>query len=431
MLYGLFSSSTSASGRSWRRVLRQLAHAPRLLDLLTYYFGRIVMDSHLPSVCLPAGDKPLFRGTVPTGKHLDCRCGRRLIENYDEDAFLRVSLFCFPCDTTTETPGVPEGETLPRTLVNLGAKGENYLITETIDVEPGVGFTSDEEILKVQTATSPRWYASSTGRPGLREWLAELEGLYNEVTGGALTKQLASLARHQANRETGAREYPFAWALRRLSGQPSSTIATRMRTDEWTAYLWLTQFEGAVRMWAHHPRFRLVGETIASSFLHTTAQLIAAAALHRSGAAIGFPSETVPNQGNPDMYVRQDTKQRLHLEVKAPKELQPLDPLQPPAPSHAELEKTFRKSVKGSSHQINRTRPGYLVIASSVLVQPDLAQAALERSVRAEGRTRTGLTGLMALLPIQERNPFTVGARDFEVSFQVQSAENPWQSLTS
>ena len=70
---------------------------------------------------IQVGDAPAFTGVG--GSDLVCRCGQStLIKGYLPANFLAIRIRCFRCGAITGTPGLPDGEILPRSAVSIEAK---------------------------------------------------------------------------------------------------------------------------------------------------------------------------------------------------------------------------------------------------------------------------------------------------------------------
>ena len=70
---------------------------------------------------IQVGDAPAFIGVG--GSDLICRCGQStLIKGYLPANFLAIRIRCFRCGAITGTPGLPDGEILPRSAVSIEAK---------------------------------------------------------------------------------------------------------------------------------------------------------------------------------------------------------------------------------------------------------------------------------------------------------------------
>lgn len=168
------------------------------------------LQSRLPSLLPFNSDRPVLRGMDATGEHFDCACGMRLIENYHPSSYLSVSIKCPSCWKNVETPGLEEGEILPRRVVNLGNRG-GYGLGDTLHVPFGAVLTCDPEIERVQASTAPR-------PPGTVSDLNTESGIddacrkYDELT-SSYSSEVAKLARYQANGQSGSSALPFAWAV--------------------------------------------------------------------------------------------------------------------------------------------------------------------------------------------------------------------------
>jgi len=77
----------------------------------------IGLDSNIPHF-VQVGSVPVFRGAGSSD--LVCRCGASvLIQGYLPGNFLAIRIKCFRCGAVSTTPGLPEGEILPRDAITV------------------------------------------------------------------------------------------------------------------------------------------------------------------------------------------------------------------------------------------------------------------------------------------------------------------------
>lgn len=376
-----------------------------------------------PIPCLiQGGSFPAFRCKIESDHHLDCRCGRsRLIERYRPDCFVRVAIQCFECGEVTETPTLPPGEVLPRPLLTFGDIG-SYFLGATVEYDPQIAMTCDSEIARSSVETSPRFGSSpfSLSEAGLDS----LAAIYDELSGGKLQSQTASVSRARSAGNAGESEFAFVWALHTLRECIGRSVVDLDDPATLTALMWLHSFNHVHSTWSHHPRYWAVarGMTNAKSFVHTLTQFIVAGYLHRVGNRIGLGTEDNAGKPNPDLYFRLDPSQNMYLEVKAPSFLAWGAAKQLTEEFlRSEAKKHFKRKT-----QISRSHHGLLVYASSIL-HPDVPgrfEALMRNHLRTSGRERSGLAGMVAVFPTDVRYVQSEGGAHFSCEFTVRVARN-------
>lgn len=344
--------------------------------------------------CIQGSEAPAFRGELASDKHLMCsaECGQMLIEHYAKYSYASIGIKCFRCGEITRTPGLELGEVFAASVGTLGNKGA-FLLGSTVNVRSGVVLTCDQEIARAIEATAPR----SNGLPlDLSEvGLKNLETLYNSITGCELAKQQAIVRRKGI---PSILIYPFAWAVSHIENCLKERTIDLTKRDTLTALMWLHRFCHVVGIWQHHPRFQAVAKDLGKprSFLHTTAQLLAAAYLYEAGNRIGLSLEDQHGEPNPDLYIRGDVGSNIFLEVKAPEALQWRGDDQE---SIASIETAVKNCIKRSRGQINRSHRGALIISSSLIWEdfPTILERSIQKAMRSEGRNRKSLAAVVGL----------------------------------
>lgn len=372
--------------------------------------------------CIQGSAAPAFKGEANTGVHFDCPCGHRLIEHFDPDAFVRVAIKCFVCAAVSETPSLPLGEILPRTLVTLGADG-GYLLGSTVIARAGVAMTCDQEIARSRADTAPR----TAGHPSFElsiGGLDRMEAQYDALIGGRLASQQRSLSRYPLDDPAGVLEFPFAWATAHLRKTLLCGSVDLSKAETATALAWIEAFRHVTSIWGHHPRFALTASTLAASFLHTVPQLIVAAYLYEAGNRVGLATSGEKGTPIPDLYVRQRVGEIFHIEVKAPRALQwcPSKSLSVP-----DISKAVMSALENSRHQINSKRKGVLVISSSLMHPdiPDVVEAELNRVLKSRGRNRSGVAAIVSISPVSAGLTKRSEGLEFGTTYAFRVSKNP------
>lgn len=377
------------------------------------------LETTLDEPCFVQGQlEPLFRGVVANNAHLDCSCGHRLIEHYYPACYIAVSLMCFQCKEITCTPGLPEGEILPISLLSVGEGRKRYLINGTVRVPLEVALTSREEILKANGLTAPR--RSSTSFEVGADSISALESKFDELTCGKRAVQLAAASRHDA--AVACQKYPFVWAAQHLRSCLERGVISDRAPYDLFALRQLYLFQHVINAWSHHPRFLGVAREFESSFEHTCAVLIAAAHFYECGNPIGF---TAADGGpRPDLYTRFGAQEHLYMEVKTPEQLRwsPRWEL-----SGEGVRKALWNALDGSRHQLNRSRKGILIVSSSV-TSNDVGRVldeAAHHVLGKKGRDRKGVAGIVTL---SSRFRLVAGAAEIrvEMEFAPKYRKNPY-----
>lgn len=379
--------------------------------------------SAFPNPHLVQGSEaPVFRGTIANNLSFQCsNCSHILIDNYLENDFVSVEIKCFKCEMFTTTPSIENGEVFSLRCINMGNEGA-FLIKGTVDIPPGIVITCNQALITASELTSPR-------AQGLNFQLSE-EGFilfiekYNLITGGKFEVQNKRLSK------TGDREairFPFVWSIRHLRSCLTEGVIDIDDPKTHLSLIWLRIFGDIVGKWQHHPRFISIAKDFGKpdAFLHTAAQFLIAAYLYEHGNLIGLSLENIPGEANPDLYVRGVGRyDKIYLEVKSPKALHHLGQ---PMPSTLVLETPVKACIEGSVKQINRHRPGALVIFSGL--QDRRAPSELKRCVvnwlNRYGRSRKSLAAVTVLSLEESRISRNGTGFDQPIVFQTDTILNP------
>lgn len=313
-----------------------------------------------------------------------------LITRYDPDQFLSVGVQCFRCGQVTWTPPLRDGDVIRRSAINLGVEGR-FLLDKTVELG-GVATTCSAEIARVVALTAPR--KSNFKIELSHDWLDALVSRYDEVSAGSYSLQENAVRK---NPHGIAIKHPFAWAVVRLRASIDQGILNGSDIASALALSYVKLFGSVVSIWEHHPRFMQISRNFGQpgSFFHTAYTMIAASYLYNAGNQITFALEDQAGVPNPDLYMK-TVRGLAHVEVKAPSGLQ----YSPGVPfSKQAVEKVIDSVVKKSSRQINRMKPGLLVIASSLpydvlsMYLRDATRSALSR----KGRDHRSLVGIILI----------------------------------
>lgn len=314
-------------------------------------------------------DGPIFKGPVPSTAQLVCEGCRSsvLIENYAAQNFVCVRIKCFKCGTITQTPGIDDGEILPPKVLVIGTEGK-CLLEKQVIISAQMTVTCDPLIVDRQKDLQPKL------RPALRRemslaWLDSVADTYNNVTRGSLAVHAATADR--ARRQgIFSLEYPLASALGYLRWQVARNKFSLNPRYDLAPLSFIMAFEQFVGAWQHHPRFSEIAQALKGkyAFFHTIVTLAIATYMFTHDNRIGLTLVDRAGVPSPDLYVRVDADRRFHIEVKAPLIMHDLVAKRLNVNDVSQL---VEKVLKSASKQINRHRPGILVISMG-LADPSL-----------------------------------------------------------
>jgi hypothetical protein len=192
--------------------------------------------------------------------------------------------------------------------------------------------------------------------------------------------------------------FPFAWSLNHLLTHPLDSPELDQDNVSRRAMTWLYDFHQATASWGHHPRFSTVGKLLGrpGSYLHTCYQLTAAQLLYASGNRIGLALEDEGSVPNPDLYMRPSSQEKVHIEVKAPLQLQWLDAS---PPNLGSIRKSIHSTIKRARSQVRKSHSNLLIIGSSVhtIEQANAIKRSVTQEISVEGR-RKQMAALLALI---------------------------------
>ncbi len=230
------------------------------------------------------GGAPVFRGS---GKgDLVCRCGASvLVQGYLPANFVAIRFRCFRCGGVTTTPGLPEGEILPRFAASIAAAQQPMVTTSVIG--PGDVLACREAIAGAYGLTRPD---SPPDEPLVlsHAMLEAAAADYDRLAGGELAQQIAASPPAEGP-DHGP--YPFAWSVSRLRpriGRPGWSWL--LQDDDAMAAMYVTAMHHLMLCWGRHPLLpRLAAPLVRSNrFIPTVATLATAKLLFDSGNRVGF-----------------------------------------------------------------------------------------------------------------------------------------------
>jgi len=351
---------------------------------------------------------PIFKVNSPTQASLSCvSCDQSvLIESYSPQNFIAVSMKCYRCGGITKTPDLEAGEIIPEQIL-LYKQNDSKNAFVTLLISPETAVTNDEEFARIAFQSKPKDIKASFF-PAIPT-LDKLEEVYSDVSATDMSHHHKKVAQFRISRnELGAlQKYPFAWACAHirglLKGREHQHIISTSSWTTLTALSILECFTHFVGEWSHHPKFREITKEFRnkSAFHHTIAVFATASTLFR----LGFRVAIVPAPGESrtaDMYMRLGVTQKLHIEVKTPKELNwgyqgDLDV--------TSLKEVIKASIKDARGQISHDKPGVLVVAASRISRElgPMLKFAISQLIEEDDDSNYGLAGIMGVYPYQDR----------------------------
>jgi hypothetical protein len=331
----------------------------------------------------------LFRGSG--WDDLACRCGSILIQGFLPANFLAIRIQCFRCGAVTATPGLPEGEVLPRSTVAVPAAQTPMVTTSAI--AGGAVLACEEATTRDYRATQP---ASLPDEPLLlsRTLLESSADDYDHLTGGRLAEHAAASPTPEGA-EQGP--YPFAWSVLRLReriGRPG--WAWLHQDDDAMAAMYVVAMHHLMQCWGRHPLLARICAPLAAPdrFIRTITGFATAKLLFDAGNRVGFS----PAPGDVDLHFMTVDDEPLSLALLAPDALQWRQ-------KERRSPEVFRTAVTEAlgavQGRVNRSRPGIVVLGVSIL-QPDFDQMvvdAIHAAFQAVGRRHRGVAAVAVVMP--------------------------------
>jgi hypothetical protein len=339
---------------------------------------------------IQVGDVPVFSG-VGNGD-LICRCGTScLIKGYAPQNYLAIRIKCFRCGAVTTTPGLPDGEILPRDAVAIEPR-EMPAVT-TSPIPPGAVLADSAALSGEYGLTRPRQPPSE--RLTLSSDILEASATqYDRLTGGRLAEQCAATPPAM---EAKHGDYPFAWSLLRLReqiGRPGWSWLHH--DDDAMAAMHVAAMRHLMDCWGQHPLLDRLATPLAApgQFLSTVTGLAVAKLLFDAGNRVGF---TLP-AADVQLHFSTSEGEPLALALRAPDALQwrERDRRRP----HV-LRAAVTDALASAHGQVNARNPGIVVLSASIL-QPDFDQMlvdSIHAVFRAVGRKHRGVAAIAVVMP--------------------------------
>ena len=324
---------------------------------------------------IQVGDLPVFAGTG--SEDLLCRCGQLLIKGYLPGNFLSIRIRCFRCGEVTETPGLPEGEILPRHAT--GIEPNQLPALETSTIARGAVLACRQEILRCYALTQPRELPDDALHL-TRELVDQAAADYQRIAGAPL-----------------APDHPLGASVARLREQiDKPDWAWLHHNDDAIATLHVAAMHHLMRCWGQHPLLpRLAaGLTNADAFLHLMSSFATAKLLHDAGNRVGFS----PSAGDVALHFTTPAGEPLSLALLAPDALQwrARERLGPRA-----LLDAINDAMAAAKGRVNRARPGMVVLSATLWQQEfdQMAVDAIHAAFQASGRRNRGLAAVAVVMP--------------------------------
>jgi hypothetical protein len=313
-----------------------------------------------------------------------------LVQGYLPGNFLAIRIRCFRCAAVTRTPGLPDGEILPRAAIAVEATGTPMVTTSAIgrgDVLVGREAMADYLLTRPQQPPDEPV-------PLSRAMLEAAEADYDRLTGGRLAEHVAASPPAEAP-EQGA--WPFAWSVTRLRARIDRPGWSWLhQDDDAMAAMYVTALHHLMLCWGQHPLLtRLMAPlTGRDRFIRTLGGMAVAKLLFDGGNRVGF---SLPGD-DLDLHFSSSLDEPLSLALLAPEALQWR---QKERRSPDVLRDAVIDAVASAQGRVNRSRPGIVVLAVSIL-QPDFDQMvvdAIHAAFRTVGRRHRGVAAVAVVMP--------------------------------
>ncbi len=336
---------------------------------------------------------PAFVGEGRTD--LFCRCGQSiLIKGYLPANFLAIRVKCFRCGAITATPGLPEGEILPRSAVGIEPNAAPAVVPAS--VRRGAVLACQDAIIHGYALSRPR-DAPAEAILLSRSMLESTAQEYDRLTGGRL---VAHMEASPPAMGTVQGDYPFAWAVLRLRqriDQPGWSWL--QQNEDALAAMFVVAFQDFLHCWGQHPLLARLAAPLAERgrFLRTMAGFATAKLLFDAGNRVGF---VAPTPGHTDVQLHFSTAagEPLSLAMLAPDALQWRER---GGRSPRVIRSAVVDALASAQGRVNSHNPGVVVLSVSIL-QPDFDQALVDgiyAAFRAVGRKHRGVAAVSAVMP--------------------------------
>ncbi len=377
--------------------------------------------------------EPAFSVEAEGGIDLVCSNCKNfvLIRRFRPENFLSIRIKCPKCGNIHETSGVPAGEILPKSLLNLDEvwqygtveNDKRAFINRTILVPPTLAVALDGAIRKTIETNYPRKVSPLQMTLG-KEFVETSKDEFRRVAGHNFDRRIARAERARQHRNSLAGKDPFPWACAHLHHRLVEDYDSVLHTnaDIWAVNV-LTTFGHVVDVWSHHPRFLDLARTFTEQghYHHNIAQLIYAASCWENGVGVGLALPETEGERTADLYVRTMVGERFPIEVKAPQaffypniNLQSVD----------SVTNTILDAVRSARGQISATNKGIVLIAAQEICPgfKDLFYQGLSKASQLTSRQNVaGISGILQEFPLYN----SVSRKIPGSSFSYQNYANP------
>lgn len=343
------------------------------------------------------GSEPVFIGAGT--EELRCACGSSVLARaYRPHSLLAIAIACAQCGDVTTTPGLPDGEVLPRGVRVVTR--ERMPVSTSIVLDPDTVLADRDELVRIDTLTQPQTPPSETMTLSAAT-LDAAEAEYDRLTGGRLAADRAAVEAGSADLAAGLPPLPLAWAFGRLrAGVERPGWWCLAEEPDAVAAILLAAFREFIAVWSRHPLFDVMAASAAAEGFstHALAPFAAARALAEAGNRVGF---TRPPEGQTRMvgfHIDVDPTIRLDVLVR------PLDLFDWPrgqGPQPAAVRAQAIDTLIASQNRINPRHPGVLVLSVGPVhrqADPVLMQG-VSAALQGRWRRHRGLAGVALLLP--------------------------------
>jgi hypothetical protein len=314
-----------------------------------------------------------------------------LIRGYLPGNFLAIRIQCFRCGAVTATPGLPDGDILPRSTAAVVAT-ETPVVTPSV-VGPGDVLACRDAMAHAYALTRPH---NPPDEPLLlsRAMLEAAAADYDRLTGGRLAAHVAASPPAEGT-EQGA--YAFAWSLLRLRERIDRPVWSWLhQDDDAMAAMYVTALHHLMLCWGQHPLLDRLAAPLArpDRFIHTVAGFATAKLLFDGGNRVGFSL----SGDDVDLHFTTPADEPLSLALLAPDALQwrQRDRRNPVVLRDAVID-----ALASAQGRVNRSKPGIVVLAVSIL-QPDFDQMvvdAIHSAFQSVGRRHRGVAAVAVVMP--------------------------------
>ena len=332
----------------------------------------------------------MFRGAG--AGDLLCRCGASvLIQGYLPGNFLAIRIQCFRCGAVTTTPGLRDGEILPLSAVAVEAARMPMVTTSAIG--RGAVLACRDAIARDYTLTRPH---NPPDEPLLlsRAMLEATAADYDRLTGGRLAEHAVASPSAEGSDQG---DYPFAWSVLRLRERIDRPEWSWLyQDDDAMAAMYVTAMHHLMLCWGRHPLLARLVAPLAerNRFIRTVTAMAMAKLLFDAGNRVGFSL----SGGDVELHFTTAADEPLSFVLLAPDALQWR---QKERRSPAALRDAVIDAVAAAQGRVNRSRPGIVVLAASIL-QPDFDQMvvdAIHAAFQTIGRRNRGVAAVAIIMP--------------------------------